>query len=527
MQGDVRGTREPPWEEQVRNVNKTWFEACGPGLEQPFRIIKSPYYETYLDMTVLDYVLALTDLVQKKAENRCNSKVTRAPSPKPARGTTVTAAAPRRSCFRRRPQAPRLRGGHPRSPPPARAGPRVGSAAGARGTSEPRIIPFPFKSVRFQRKVETREALGGAGGGTTCKLSEPLNLHFWRESPSRRLGDPDTPLRPPPPLLSPRGWRPREETHRAEPGSLAHPLPQQRAAGALREPGLPARRAAQPGASPRGPRRRPGSVRAGAAPGPGRMHSRAGRRGSAARLPGIVRSRGAARPPPPYPARPRLTSAALPGPGRCGPGRAPSSRGRRRGRSGPPETGAERGPHGGRRVRAPAPRGHGRSAGRASPGPGTQGRGAPGWRRPRSLAPRRGGGLGWLRGARGRELGASCRGPERVSPPSVHAPIGRPAPPPPRPSAALPGPAPAPAPARTPARSRATSPSPVPSSTPTLVPPPHPSHSQASDPFRTPTRVGGIRRLRAAGKPQIRPPRTGDLESLVTVITAPGSQPVR
>lgn len=83
----------------------------------------------------------------------------------------------------------------------------------------------------------------------------------------------------------------------------------------------------------------------------------------AARGSGIVRSRGAARPParpPPGPdSRPRLTSAALPGPGRCGPSRAPScgdgrEEGRARQEGGPGRwrrRRAERGPQG-----APSPR---------------------------------------------------------------------------------------------------------------------------------------------------------------------------
>lgn len=230
--------------------------------------------------------------------------------------------------------------------------------------------------------------MGGTGGGNQKQTSRASESASLARIPSRRLGNID-----PSKYLAPEtGDHARREVERSPGPSPTHSSSSKRQAH-FRSPPLAPRKPARLRSAPARPpcpartRSRPpplaaltagrGSVRASAVPGPGWMDTQAGRGGSEAD-PAPLRPRAAralsavgaprGHPPDPRPgSRPRLTSVALPGPGWCGPRRAPSSWGRRGGRSGPARkgvraAGAAGGPSAGRRGRlvlAPPPQGHG------------------------------------------------------------------------------------------------------------------------------------------------------------------------
>lgn len=324
--------------------------------------------------------------------------------------------------------APGLGSGLGGFPQPASAGRPSSELRGVTGHECARGHLIPFQICTLSNKVETTETTDGAGGGHQKQTFVASESAFLAGIPSPRRGEPDAPKAP-----SPQDERPCEEpwprgSTRRTPAPRTPPPPRP-------PPGLPptlgARRA-------RGPERRPASVRAMRPPGPAGPSPRQGRSGrdgpggsAAARGFRIVRDQGAARSPDPAPgpALPRPRSPAAGGAARAGlraPGAAGTrSRGPRGTGAGPPgprEGGARTGP-------AEGPWGAGRLRARLAAAAAAA-RSAPSGRARVAFAR-----------ARGRELGASRRGPERVAPPSVHAPE-RPAPAPPPPLTPAPKPPP-------------------------------------------------------------------------------------
>ncbi|CAI9155236.1 unnamed protein product [Rangifer tarandus platyrhynchus] len=260
-------------------------------------------------------------------------------------------------------------------------------------------------------KVQTIETTDGARDGPPKQTFGASESAYLAGIPSPSGKETDTRK-----VLRTRDERPRE-------GALAEGVPGGAPTRAPSSPGPRSGLPPTPGAlRGRGPERRPESVRATRPASPveprprpgGSCRSRPGC-SAAARSFGVVRDRGAALPPQ-LGHRPRLTSAALPCAARAG-HRAPGTAGRRS--RGPRGTGA--GPPGPPGGRARDREGRGVRDARQLGAELAAARSQSSGRAPAARA-----------GERGRELGASCRGRERVSPP-VCTPPSAPPPAPPLP----------------------------------------------------------------------------------------------